>query len=474
MTVAPITPVILSGGAGSRLWPMSRQSRPKQFLDIVSDRSLFADTIERVAGDQFADPVVICHDDHRFLVAEEFRVLAKRAQSIICEPASRNTAPAIAAAAISLLDTAPETLMLVMPSDHLIQDVLAFLRAIDIAIPAARSGYLVTFGINPERPETGFGYIEVGQKIDGISETYHVSQFAEKPDESRAANYVKSGSHVWNSGIFLFSPTAYLKELDIAQPEIRSTVAASIKAAQQDSMFVRLDAEIFTCVSAFSIDVAVLERTSMAAVVRVKMGWSDVGVWSALSDLREMDGSGNVLLGDVLTYETNNSFIRSDGRLVAAVGVNDLVIVATDDAILVSPKKRVQDVRQIVAQLEGLGREEHITHSCIHRPWGVYQNLRKGPGFLVKEIIVKPGAKLSHQLHHHRAEHWIVVTGQAVVTAGTATLVLNEGESTYIPIGTPHRLENRGTSSLHVIEVQSGSHISEQDIVRMEDDFSRV
>ena len=473
MTSSSIIPVVLSGGAGSRLWPLSRQTRPKQFLEITSDRSLFADTLSRIRGDLFDDPIVICHEDQRFLVAEEFRACDMACKSIITEPVSRNTAPAIAAVAMVLAKDYPHSLMLVMPSDHVIGDISAFNEAVIRAAESGQAGMLVTFGIEPNRPETGYGYIDVGDELEAIKGCCHVRQFSEKPDLETATAYQRSGHHVWNSGMFLFSPETYLAELGRLEPGMSAAVDASVEAARRDSIFLHLDKQEFTRAPAVSIDVAVMEKTDCAAVVRVDMGWSDVGAWPAFSELENADRDGNVLAGDVLTHDVKNSYIRSDHPLVAAIGVENLVIVATDDAVLVTPKDRAQDVRHIVAQLENAGRAEHISHTTVYRPWGNYRDLEEGSGFLVKEIVVKPGAKLSLQYHNHRAEHWVVVEGEASVTNGDNVLALIPGQSTYIPLGTTHRLENSGDTPLRVIEVQYGDYIGEDDIIRMEDDFGR-
>ncbi len=474
MTSPSITPVILSGGDGARLWPLSRQMRPKQFLAITSGRSLFADTVDRIGGQPFVEPVVVCNEDQRFLVAEEFRASGLTCQTIITEPVARDTAPAIAAVAVMLADMRPQNLMLVLPSDHTIKDVDAFREAIGKAADAAQAGFMVTFGIEPTRPETGYGYIKVGDRVENMTSCYHVRQFSEKPDPETAAAYQSSGNHVWNSGIFLFSPETYLQELRRLEPAMASAVEEAVKTAIPDSIFTRLDEKAFARSPANSIDVAVMEKTDRAAVIRVDMGWSDVGSWPALSDLGEVKDDGNVIVGDVLTHGAKNSYIRSDHPLVAAVGVEDMVIVAMDDAVLVSHKAQAQDVRHIVAELERSGRREHISHTTVYRPWGSYRNLQEGPGFLVKEILVKPGAKLSLQYHHHRAEHWVVVEGQAVVTNGDDVLVLTPGQSTHIPLGVSHRLENPGDIALRLIEVQSGDYIGEDDITRVEDDFGRA
>lgn len=473
MTKRKITPVVLSGGAGSRLWPVSRHLKPKQFLGILSDQSQFSETINRVHGDQFADAISVCSEDHRFLVAEEIRRNNAGTGKIICEPVARNTAPAITAVAKLLAEEDPSSLMLVLPSDHDIQDINAFHSAVETAATAATEGYLVTFGIKPTSAETGFGYIETGGKTGSVDNCYQVEKFTEKPDLENANRYLKSGQHVWNSGMFLFSPTMFLEEIMQLQPEIMRAVTASIDAAVVEGQFVHLDEQSFSEAPSLSVDVAVMEYTERAAVVPVEMGWSDVGTWLAIYDVSEKDANGNVLSGDVLTHDTLNTYINSSDILVATVGVEDLFIVATNDAVLVTSENSAQDVRYIVEQLKQAERHEHIRHSTVYRPWGSYRNLQEMPGYLTKEIVVNPGAKLSLQYHHHRAEHWVVVEGQAIVTNGEHELKLDSGQSTYIPLGTTHRLENKGDTKLRLIEVQVGDYIGEDDIVRVEDDFGR-
>jgi len=468
-----IIPVILSGGAGTRLWPLSRRLRPKQFLELASSRSLFADTLARVRGDQFADPVIICNEDHRFLVAEEFRQVEMDYQSIVLEPVARNTAPAIAVAAAMIAAVNPDSLMLVLPSDHVIGDVRAFLSAVDTAARAAEDQSLVTFGIDPTGPETGYGYIQTGASLENLNGCSRISRFVEKPDAETAAAYLASGDYVWNSGMFMFSAGAYLQELDRFYPEMVLACKEAVQGGETDLTFFRLNTEAFSKSPSVSVDYAVMEKTGRAVVVRADMGWSDVGAWSALSDLGTPDDAGNVVGGDVLLHDTQNSYVRSERPLVTAVGVENLVIVATDDAVLVVPKDRAQDVRHIVERLRSSERSEHESHTRVYRPWGHYQNLDHGPGFLVKQIVVKPGAKLSLQYHDHRAEHWVVVEGEARVTNGDDILTLKSNQSTYIPVGVRHRLENPSSEPLRLIEVQSGDYIGEDDIVRLEDDFGR-
>lgn len=474
MTSLKIIPVVLSGGAGTRLWPLSRRLRPKQFLELTSSQSLFADTLERVQGDQFTDPVIICNEDHRFLVAEEFRQLGMAYRSIMLEPAARNTAPAIAAVATMIASENPDALMLVLPSDHVIGDVSAFHEAIDTAARVAANNSLVTFGIDPTGPETGYGYIQTDTALADLPNCSMISRFVEKPDVDTAADYLASGDYVWNSGMFLFSAGTYLAELERFFPEMVSTCKIAVATGNTDLTFFRLGAEAFAQCQAVSIDYAVMEKTDRAVVVRTEMGWSDVGAWSALGDLGSADETGNVRIGDVILHDAKNSYVRSERPLVAAIGVENLIIVATDDAVLVAPKDKAQDVRHIVDKLKADERYEHESHTRVYRPWGHYQNLEQGRGFLVKQIVVKPGAKLSLQYHHHRAEHWVVVEGEARVTNGDDVLTLTANQSTFIPVGARHRLENPSDTPLRLIEVQSGDYIGEDDIVRLEDDFERL
>ena len=468
-----IIPVILSGGSGSRLWPLSRKLRPKQFLALYTDNSLFRDTLDRVVGDMFAPPLAICNDDHRFLVAETFREAGLEGGDIILEPLARNTAPAIAAAAISVANTDPDALMLVLPSDHVITDEAGFHKAVAIAARAATAGGLVTFGMSPSKPETGYGYIRRGHALDNIEGGFEVDRFVEKPDAATAKDYLQSGDYLWNSGMFLFRSGALIEEMQRHCPEIVATCRDAVAKGQRDLTFLRLDEAAFAASTSISMDHAVMEKTDRAVVVPASFGWSDIGAWSALWDISDSDGNNNVVLGDAIIDDVSGCYIRSEKPLIAAIGVSDLVIVATDDTVLVAPKGRAQEVKTIVDRLAAEGRHEHETHSRVFRPWGHYQNLEEGPGFLVKRIMVKPGEKLSLQYHDHRAEHWIVVSGTATVTNGDDVLSLSENQSTYIPLGAQHRLENKTDEELHLVEVQSGDHISEEDIVRLEDTYGR-
>lgn len=464
-----ITPVILSGGMGTRLWPLSRELFPKQLQKLYSEQSLLQETAGRVRD--FDAPIVVCNHEHRFIVAEQLREAGTDPRALVIEPEGRNTAPAAAVAALLLADQ-PEALMLVMPSDHMVRLPDAFRDAIDRAVPLARAGKLVTFGIVPGGPNTGYGYIKQGAPLgDGA---FHVERFVEKPDLATAQRYVEGGGYYWNSGIFLFPAALYLAELEQRQPEMVTQCRKAMEAGQSDLFFFRLDPAAFAAIKGDSIDYAVMERTDHAAVVPVDMGWSDIGSWSALWQESAQDEDGNVLQGDIIAMNTRNSYIRSEGRLVATLGLEDLIVVATEDAVLVADKAHDQDVKRVVESLKLANRSEAQTHPCTYRPWGWFQTIDEGHRFKVKQIAVKPGAKLSLQKHWHRNEHWIVVTGSALVTCGDKTFLLRENESTYIPAGTVHRLENPGKLPLRMIEVQSGEYLGEDDIVRLEDNYGRA
>ena len=468
-----IHPVILSGGAGSRLWPLSRGLFPKQLLALTSEQSLIQETVARAAGEGFGPPLIVCNVEHRFLIAEQMRQAGVAPAAIVLEPEGRNTAPAAAVAALLLAQKDPGALMLLMPADHVIRDGAAFQDAVRRAAAAAAKGYLVTFGITPEAPETGYGYIRKGPALPALDGCHAVARFVEKPDAATAAGYVASGDYSWNSGIFLFKADAFLAELEKLEPDLLAHCRAAILAGKKDLDFFRLEAGAFAKARGVSIDYAVMERTDRCALVPVQMGWSDIGSWDALWSATARDAAGNAMKGDVLHYGARNSYLRSEGPLVAAVGVEDMVVVATADAVLVSHKAASQDVKQIVEQLKAQGRELHNTHRKVFRPWGSYEGIDSGDNFQVKHITVNPGAKLSLQMHHKRAEHWIVVSGQALVTCGERVFPLKENESTYIPLGAKHRLENLGQEPLHLIEVQSGSYLGEDDIVRFEDTYGR-
>ena len=468
-----IYPVILSGGTGSRLWPLSRSLFPKQLLALAGDRSLIQDTVLRTQGTGFAAPLVICNTEHRFLIAEQLREAGIAPQAIVLEPAGRNTAPAAAIAALMVAALDPQALILLMPADHIIRNRESFLKAVERAGRAAMLDRLVTFGITPDAPETGYGYIRRGAAIPAADGSFAVARFVEKPDAPTAAGYIASGDYDWNSGMFLFKAGVFLDELERLEPDLLSQCRAALAKGRKDLDFFRLDGESFSKAKAISIDYAVMERTDKAAVVPVEMGWSDIGSWEALWAAAERDGLGNATKGDVLHHGSRNSYLRSEGPLVAAVGLEDMVVVATTDAVLVSHKSASQDVKRIVEQLERSGRELHTTHRKVYRPWGSYEGIDNGENFQVKHITVNPGAKLSLQMHHKRAEHWIVVSGTAQVTCGDKVFPLKENQSTYIPLGEKHRLENTGSEPLHLIEVQSGSYLGEDDIVRFEDTYGR-
>jgi len=469
-----IHPVIMAGGTGSRLWPLSRQLNPKQFLKLTDGSlSMLQSTVARLDGMKAEKPLLICNEEHRFLAAEQMRQSGQDDVQIILEPHGRNTAPAIALAAIQLCEHAGDNdpLMLVLAADHLIQDTHAFQNGVAKAIPLAQRGSLVTFGIVPGHPETGYGYIHRGAELE--ADCFEVDSFVEKPDLDTANAYLASGDYLWNSGMFLFSARAYLKELEAYRPDILNACKAAIADASTDLHFTRVNAELFERCPSESVDYAVMEKTDKATVVALDAGWSDIGSWSALWDVSAKDEVGNSLTGDVIARDTANTLVRADSRLVATVGVDNLVIIETKDALLVAHKDKVQDVKNVVEQIRNDGRHEHMNHREVYRPWGVYDSIDNGARYQVKRITVKPGAKLSVQMHHHRAEHWIVVSGTAKVTNGDKTYLVTENQSTFIPVGQVHSLENPGVIDLELIEVQSGSYLGEDDIVRYEDRYGR-
>jgi mannose-1-phosphate guanylyltransferase/mannose-6-phosphate isomerase len=475
MARALIHPVVLSGGSGTRLWPLSRALSPKQLLPLLSDKSLLQETVLRVNdGERFAPPLIIANDEHRFLVGEQLRAIGVTPQALVLEPQGRNTAPAIAVAALLLSAEDPEALLLVLPSDHAIRDRPAFLAGVERAAAAARAGALVTFGIKPDRPETGYGYIRRGKPWPGIEGCFAVAEFVEKPEAARAQKMLAAGDYSWNSGMFLLPAKLYLQELTREDAAMVETCRRALGQAKRDLDFLRLDTAAFSAARSISIDYAVMEHTKAAAVVPVDIGWSDVGSFDALWQGGSKDADGNVAVGDVVVSDSRNSYLRAEHGLVTALGVEDLVVVATSDAVLVAPRSRASDLKQLVAELERRGRSELKTHPLVERPWGSYRSIHNGERVQVKHIVVKPGGRLSLQYHHKRAEHWVVVRGTARVTRGTEVTMLDEDQSTYIPIGMHHRLENPGDTPVHLIEVQTGSYLGEDDIVRLEDTYGRI
>jgi mannose-1-phosphate guanylyltransferase/mannose-6-phosphate isomerase len=469
-----IHPVILSGGSGTRLWPMSRTLYPKQFLTLLGQDSLLQQAVRRVdSRAEFAPPLVVANEEHRFIIAEQLREISVVPRALLLEPVGRNTAPAACAAALMLSETETDPLMLVMASDHAIADLGAFVAAVDRAAAAARAGALVCLGVTPERAETGYGYVRRGLALEGVNGVFAVGEFIEKPDVEHAQKYLTSGEYFWNSSIFMFPARLYLDELERLRPDMVAACRQALASAQRESDFTRLGKDAFSACAADSIDYAVMEHTRRAAVVPVTMGWSDVGCWDALWELAGKDQCGNSIAGNVMAEATRNCYLRSEAGLVAAIGIEDLVVVATDDAIMVAPRNRTQEVKTLVARLIGERRNEADALPIVHRPWGSFKSLHNGHRVQVKHIVVKPGGKLSLQMHHHRAEHWIVVQGTAKIRRGDEETMLSEDQSTYIPIGTAHRLENPGKIPLHLIEVQSGSYLGEDDIVRLEDSYGR-
>ncbi|TLY98820.1 MAG: mannose-1-phosphate guanylyltransferase/mannose-6-phosphate isomerase [Gammaproteobacteria bacterium] len=467
LKVKVFTPVILCGGSGTRLWPLSRELYPKQLLALTGTHTMLQETLLRLEGLPASPPVVVCNEAHRFLVAEQLRQLELTPSATILEPFGRNTAPAIALAAHAAL---ADPVLLVLPADHVIRDVPAFQQAVRTALGAAESGQLVTFGVVARSPETAYGYIHRGAQSGAA---FRIARFVEKPDERRAREFVKAGDYYWNSGMFMFRARRYLEELERFAPDMARVCASAFHSATADLDFTRIDAATFEPCPADSIDYAVMEKTKDAVVVPLAALWSDVGSFASLHEASERDAQGNVARGDVISEDTEGSYLHSESRLVAAVGLKDHVVIETKDAVLVAPKDRAQDVKKLVARLKELKRPEHSLHREVFRPWGSYDSLENGPRFQVKRLKVNPGATLSLQLHHHRAEHWVVVAGTARVTRGEEVFLLEENQSTYIPVGVKHRVENPGTVPLEIIEVQSGSYLGEDDIVRFEDRYGR-
>ena len=464
-----IKAVVMAGGSGTRLWPLSRAAHPKQFLALHGDDTMLQATFKRLDGLGIHSSVTICNEDHRFFVAEQLREIDKL-DSIILEPVGRNTAPAIALAALSSPE-GEDPLLLVLAADHVIQDVAAFTKTVMNAIPSAEAGKLVTFGIVAHEPNTGYGYIKKGESQ---GPGFAVDAFVEKPSGEAAKRYLKSGDYLWNSGMFLFKASRFLQELKLHRPDIFEACQLSMKDIVKDNDFLRVNEAAFDACPSDSIDYAVMEKTDDAVVVPMDAGWSDIGSWSSLWDISEKDSSGNAAYGDVMLHKTNNSYIRTDGKLVAAIGVDDLVIVSTKDVLVVAHKDSIQNVKVVAQKLKRELRTEWEYHREVYRPWGKYDSIDNGERYQAKRITVKPGAKLSVQMHHHRAEHWVVVSGTAKVTNGEKTFMLSENESTYIPLGVVHALENPGKVPLEIIEIQTGSYLGEDDIVRFDDLYGRV
>ncbi|QKJ87784.1 mannose-1-phosphate guanylyltransferase/mannose-6-phosphate isomerase [Paramixta manurensis] len=488
--MSKLHPVIMAGGNGSRLWPLSRVLYPKQFLALNGESTMLQETIERLNGLACDAPVVISNEAHRFVVAEQLNQINSLSNNIILEPVGRNTAPAIALAALvakqkqEAQGSDDDPLLLVLAADHVIKDISAFQTAIKQAIPLAEKDYLVTFGIVPSYPETGYGYIKRAAAIEdeGYSQTnsdvreisWKVDGFVEKPDRETAEKYLNSGEYYWNSGMFLFKASRYLAELQTFRPDIYHACREAVEKIDPDLDFIRVNEAIFSRCPDESVDYAVMEKTRHAAVVPLDANWSDVGSWSSLWDISEKTAQGNVLHGDVISHDSNNSYVFAEQGLVSLVGVDDLVVVQTKDATLVARKDRVQDIKKVVEQIKRDGRKEHYIHREVYRPWGKYDSIDEGHRYQVKRITVKPGERLSLQMHNHRAEHWIVVAGTAKVTRGEETILLTENQSLYIPLGEKHSLENPGKIPLHLIEVRSGAYLEEDDIIRFEDKYGRI
>jgi len=468
----PVVPVILCGGSGSRLWPMSRRLLPKQFLPLAGDKTLFQDTALRTLGlAGCGAPLVVTNAEQRFLAADQLAEIGVAPRALLLEPVGRNTAPAVAAAALHVARENPSAVLLVQPSDHVIGDVPAFHAAVAEAVAVAGDGYLVTFGVLPTEPSSGYGYIEAGEPIAG--NVLRIRRFVEKPAREKAESFLAQGGFYWNSGMFVFAAQRFIEELGRLQPAMLQAVRAALEGATPDLGFLRLEQKAFAASPSDSIDYAVMERTDAGAMVRASMRWSDVGSWSELWEIGEKDAARNVARGDVALRDAAGCYVRADARHVSVLGARDLVIVETDDAVLVAAKDRAQDVKEVVEQLDRAHRSEHVSHTRVHRPWGYYESVDAGPGFQVKRLMVKPGRKISLQLHHKRAEHWVVVSGTARVTRGEEVFDLARNQSTYIPVGTKHRLGNAGSEPLLIVEVQSGDYLGEDDIVRLEDSYNR-
>ncbi len=462
-------PVVLSGGSGSRLWPVSRASFPKQLWPLISDRTMLQETALRAVGDDFAPPVVVCNQEHRFLIAEQLREVGLDGARLLLEPFGRNSAPAIAAAALLVAETAPDAVLWMMAADAAIIRTDALTEALARAVQAARAGLIVTFGMRPVRPETGYGYIETGDPIEGLDGVHAIARFVEKPNAARAAELLASGTHLWNSGMYVFEARILIEEMGRHAPEVLAAAREAVGRRAEDLDFLRLDPDAFARAPDISIDYAIAERTSRAAVVPADLGWSDVGSWDALWDISAKDDRGNVGVGDVLLEHAENCYVRSDGIVTAVVGVQDIITVVTEDAVLVTHRDRAQDVKRVVERLRDAGRPEALSHNRAYRPWGFYESLIRGDRFQVNRIVVNPGQRMSMQKHFHRAEHWVVVAGTALVTRDGEDELVRENESIYLPIGTTHRMANPGRIPLTLIEVQSGAYIGGDDIIRIAD-----
>ncbi len=465
-----VLPVVLAGGAGTRLWPMSRELYPKQFLRLTGTTTMLQDTLRRLEGVDAVSPYLICNEDHRFIVAEQCRAIGLECGAIVLEPAARNTAPAIALAALHAIAGGDDPVMLILAADHHIADPEAFRTAVAVGAELVRDDQLLTFGIVPDVPETGYGYIKAGEAIG--SGAHRVAQFVEKPDVDTARKYLATGDYFWNSGMFMFKASTFLNELEAHRPDIFKVCQSAARGMSSDLDFKRPGAEFAKCPSE-SIDYAVMEKTRRSVVLPINVGWSDVGSWKALWEVSPRDKGGNHIRGDVVTVDTSGSLLISEGRLLATVGVSDLMVIETADAVLVAQREHSQDVKRVVEKLRATKRSEHLTHQRVYRPWGSYETVEHGDRYQVKRLSVNPGATLSLQLHHHRSEHWIVVQGTAMVTCGDKEFVVHENESTYIPIGSKHRLANPGKIPLHLMEVQVGSYLGEDDIVRFQDAYGR-
>ena len=468
-----VFPVILSGGSGTRLWPVSRESFPKQLWPLISEHSLLQETVLRARGPGFAPPVIVCNQQHRFLIAEQMRAAGIEGARIVLEPVGRNSAPAITAAALLVAEQDPDAILWMMAADSAISDVDTLHTLVERAVAGARAGRIVTFGMKPKTPEIGYGYIETGETLADAPGVLHLARFIEKPDRATAERFVASGTHLWNSGMFIFSASLLIAEMEQYAPAVVAAVREAVVARTQDLDFIRLDPAAFAASPNISLDYAVAEHTKHAAVVPADLGWSDVGSWGALWEISRKDARGNVMVGDAWLENTDRCFVRSDGILTAVVGLQDVVVVVTDDAVLVMHRDHAQEIKGVVEKLRAAGRHEAVAHNLTYRPWGSYESLIRGDRFQVKRISVNPGQQLSLQKHYHRAEHWIVVRGSALVTRDGEQTLVRENESIYLPLGCVHRLENPGRIPLELIEVQSGAYLGEDDIVRIEDNYGR-